>query len=71
MAKGGGGTSRPAPKASNAALTKQVRAADAKVQQAQAQANLVRAQIEVSGKSVVYDYCKPGAPAVKVVSVKR
>lgn len=75
MAKSGGGSSRPAPKAtapklSNAALTKQVRAADADVQKAQAQANLVRAQIEVTGKQVTHDW-KDGIPIVKVVNAKR
>lgn len=69
--KGGGGGSRPAPKApSNANLTKAVRAADATAREAQAKANLVRAQIEVHGKQVTYDW-KDGQAVVKVVDVKR
>ena len=55
-----------ANKNSNAALTQKVIAAEAKVEMARAQANLVRAKIEVTGRTVTYDY-RDGVSIPKVV----
>ena len=52
---------------SNAALAQKIVAAQAKAAQAQAKVDLVRAQIEVKGKQVVYDWGKDGATKIKVV----
>lgn len=68
MAKGS--SSRSAPKATNASLTKRVIAAEAKVDQARAKANLVKAQIEVKGKQVTYDW-KDGMSIPKVVDAPK
>jgi hypothetical protein len=51
---------------SNAALTQKVLAAEARAEQARARATLVRAQVEVKGKVITYDYSN-GQPKMKVV----
>lgn len=68
MAKGS--SSRSAPKTSNAALTQKVIQAEAKVDQARAKANLVKAQIEVKGKQISYDW-NNGISIPKVVDAPK
>ena len=54
---------------SNTDLQEKINAAQSKAAIAQAKVNLVRAQIEVKGKAVVYDY-KDGRESLKVVDRK-
>jgi hypothetical protein len=51
---------------SNAALAQKLLAAEAKAAQAQARVSLTRAQIEVKGKQITYDW-KNGEGKLKVV----